>query len=166
MRARYLALVFLIALIAIPTYAGFVYYVNGVSGNDASPGTQAAPWKTIQKAANTLQAGDTVIVSAGTYPERVTITRSGTSGSMISYTANGTVSCQGFTVNADFIKVKGFKVTATQPVWTDKGYGIWVEANSVLSITIMLTIAPEAESCSCLVPQIVLSGTIVVIGTA
>ena len=47
--------------------------------------------------------------------------------STISYTANGTVSCQGFTVKADFIKVKGFKVTATQPVWTDKGYGIWVE---------------------------------------
>jgi len=127
MRARYLALVFLIAIFAIPTYAGFVYYVNGVSGNDASPGTQAAPWKTIQKSANTLQIGDTVIVSAGTYPERVTLTRSGTSGSMISYAANGTVSCQGFTVKADFVQVKGFKVTATQPVWTDKGYGIWVE---------------------------------------
>jgi len=113
--------------VAAPIYAGFVYYVNGVSGNDANPGTQAAPWKTIQKAANTLQIGDTVIVSAGTYPERVTITRSGTNGSMISYAANGTVSCQGFTVKADFIQVKGFKVTATQPVWTDKGYGIWVE---------------------------------------
>ena len=107
--------------------AGNVYYVDSINGSNTNPGTQSLPWKTIQKAANTLQTGDTVIVSAGTYPERVTITMSGTSGSMITYTANGTVSCQGFRVRAEFIKVKGFKVTATQPVWTDKGYGIWVE---------------------------------------
>jgi hypothetical protein len=43
-----------------------VYYVSP-SGNDAHPGTFEQPWKTIQKAANTLKAGETVYLREGTY---------------------------------------------------------------------------------------------------
>ncbi len=51
------------------------YYVS-TSGSDSNPGTQSQPWKTIQKAANTVAAGDTVTVDAGTYNERINVSRS------------------------------------------------------------------------------------------
>jgi hypothetical protein len=37
------------------------------SGSDSNPGTSAAPFATIQKAADVASAGDTVIVRPGTY---------------------------------------------------------------------------------------------------
>ncbi len=44
------------------------YYVNGGSGADTNPGTSdAAAFKTLQKAANLVVAGDVVLVRAGTY---------------------------------------------------------------------------------------------------
>ncbi len=42
------------------------YYV-ATTGNDANSGTLASPWRTIQKAANTMSAGDTVLIRGGTY---------------------------------------------------------------------------------------------------
>ena len=42
------------------------YYVSP-NGNDGNPGTLAQPWKTIQKAVNTVRAGDTIYVRAGEY---------------------------------------------------------------------------------------------------
>lgn len=45
------------------------FYVNGSSGDDSYPGTAAQPWKTIQKAADTLMAGDTVLITPGIYHE-------------------------------------------------------------------------------------------------
>jgi hypothetical protein len=62
--------------------AGTTYYVSK-SGSDSNSGTQSSPWLTIQKAANTLQAGDTVQVRAGTYYERIRPARSGSSGAYI-----------------------------------------------------------------------------------
>ena len=54
------------------------YYVNAATGNDTNAGTSAtAAWKTLQKAANTLGAGDTALVLTGTYAERVQVTKSG-----------------------------------------------------------------------------------------
>src|SRR5882672_7483675 len=37
------------------------------TGSDTAPGSSASPWRTLQKAANTVRAGDLVIVRAGTY---------------------------------------------------------------------------------------------------
>lgn len=42
------------------------YYVS-TTGNDANPGTFSAPWRTVQKAVNTLSAGDLVYVRGGQY---------------------------------------------------------------------------------------------------
>lgn len=45
---------------------GTTYYV-APSGNNSSPGTEAAPFRTIQQAIGAAQPGDTIIVTAGTY---------------------------------------------------------------------------------------------------
>ena len=50
-----------------------------ITGNDASPGTSAAPLRTIQHAADLAQPGDTVTVHAGVYRERVNPPRGGES---------------------------------------------------------------------------------------
>ncbi|NTV52876.1 MAG: DUF1565 domain-containing protein [Candidatus Firestonebacteria bacterium] len=47
------------------------------NGQDSNPGTEASPWLTINHAANSLKAGNTVYVKAGTYNERVIINVSG-----------------------------------------------------------------------------------------
>ncbi len=53
-----------------------IYYV-APTGNDANPGTQSQPWRTIQKAANTLTAGEKVYIRVGTYHEQVIPQNSG-----------------------------------------------------------------------------------------
>jgi parallel beta-helix repeat protein len=126
----YPGIVVIMLVAATSVHAGTVYYVNGANGNDSNPGIATVPWKTIQKAANNMVAGDGVVVAAGSYPERVVISRSGTVGSEISYTASGLVECRGFTVRGDYILVKGFKVTAPQATYADQGYGIWVEGKA------------------------------------
>lgn len=52
------------------------YYVSP-SGDDDGDGTLKSPWKTIQKAADSLEAGETVFVREGVYEEFITINRSG-----------------------------------------------------------------------------------------
>ncbi len=65
---RILSLLFAFAL---PVF-GAEYFVS-TTGLDANGGSSGAPWRTIQKAANTVVPGDTVSILAGTYSERVTI---------------------------------------------------------------------------------------------
>ncbi|MFZ3167428.1 MAG: right-handed parallel beta-helix repeat-containing protein, partial [Candidatus Methanoperedens sp.] len=60
------------------------FYV-ATNGNDANPGTEAQPWRTIQKAASTLTAGQTVYVKAGTYNEQITVQNSGSAGKYITF---------------------------------------------------------------------------------
>ena len=50
-----------------------------ISGNDGQTGTKVAPLRTIQRAAELAQPGDTVTVHAGVYRERVNPPRGGTS---------------------------------------------------------------------------------------
>lgn len=60
--------------------------VHGTPGNDNYPGTSwNQPWATITKSAQTLQAGDTVIVAPGIYRETVTPLNSGAQGNWIVY---------------------------------------------------------------------------------
>jgi hypothetical protein len=46
--------------------AGSTYYVSP-GGSDTAAGTEGAPFRTIQRAASLVGAGDTVVVRAGTY---------------------------------------------------------------------------------------------------
>src|SRR4029077_19978877 len=69
----------LTSLVCVPVAFGQTntsYYVS-TTGNDSNPGTQAAPWRTIQHAADTARAGSTVNVRGGIYEELVSINVSG-----------------------------------------------------------------------------------------
>jgi hypothetical protein len=52
------------------------FYV-ATTGDDSNPGTEGAPWRTVQHAANTVRAGNTVYVRGGIYEELVSINASG-----------------------------------------------------------------------------------------
>ena len=52
------------------------YYVS-TTGSDLNPGTQTAPWRTVQHAADTARAGSSVNVRGGVYEELVSINASG-----------------------------------------------------------------------------------------
>jgi Right handed beta helix region len=54
------------------------FYVS-TAGDDTNPGTQTAPWHTVQHAADTARAGSTVNVRGGIYEEVVSINASGNS---------------------------------------------------------------------------------------
>jgi hypothetical protein len=104
-------------------------FVNSASGSDANSGASpASPWKTIQKAANAVTPGTTVYVMAGTYTERVRVTRSGAENAPVIFTALGQVTLRGFTINASYIQVTGFDITDTPDDWQD-GWGIFARGS-------------------------------------
>jgi hypothetical protein len=70
----------------IPVSSGATFYV-ATSGSDSNPGSQAQPWRTIQKALNTLQPGQRALVRAGTYGESLSMDRAGSSSAPISVEA-------------------------------------------------------------------------------
>jgi parallel beta-helix repeat protein len=108
---------------ARPVAAGNTFYV-AITGSDINTGTQVSPWKTLQHGADTMSAGDTLIVQAGDYSTQlVTITRSGASGNRITYQAQGQVTVKGFFLSADHITIRGFTVINLN----DRGIGIRVE---------------------------------------
>lgn len=113
--------------IQLPSRSGVTYYVS-TSGNDNNAGTLAAPWRTIQKAANTVQPGDTVQVRAGTYNEVVTLKTSGNStqgyitfanypgeapivdGTGLSVGASGQTGLFSLEGTFNYIVIKGFEI--------------------------------------------------------
>lgn len=81
----------LIGLAAIFVCAGLArattYHVAS-TGSDSNPGSQASPWRTLQKAANTVRAGDVVMVANGTYAG-FQVTADGTAAARIVFRAGG-----------------------------------------------------------------------------
>ena len=122
---KLLLLAAIVCLLIVPwELNAATYYVSASIGSDTNPGTlRTAPLKTINKASQKALAGDTVLVLAGTYDERVYVRRSGASGQPIIYQAEGTVVCRGFTVQASYIHIVGFEITDTVNTWED-GDGI------------------------------------------
>ncbi len=59
------------------------------SGDDANPGTEAQPWKSLQKSANEMYPGDTALVKNGTYAleSPIKLLNSGVEGSPVTYKA-------------------------------------------------------------------------------
>ncbi len=113
-----LALVFATTIVVpvgvpIAAAAGGAYYVS-TGGSDTNPGTLSQPFKTIQKAAGTAAAGDTVYVRAGTYAERVTFSKSGTAAAPIvirGYDTERPVVTLGFVVSGSYVTAQQFDVT-------------------------------------------------------
>jgi hypothetical protein len=74
-------------LLALAGPAAPATYHVAPNGNDASPGTLAAPFATIQHAADLVLPGDTVLLRAGNFHQVVTVSRSGTTGQEIVFAA-------------------------------------------------------------------------------
>jgi hypothetical protein len=66
---------------------GNVYFVSQTDGNDINPGTPQHPFKTVQKAANVMVAGDACFIRQGVYRETVTPADSGTAAKPILFIA-------------------------------------------------------------------------------
>lgn len=105
-----------IAMIAAAGRAGELHV--SVAGDDAHTGTAAAPLRTIQRAADLAQPGDTVAVHAGVYRESVNPPRGGGSDAKrIVYCAapGAKVEIKGSEVVSNWTRVKGDVWTATIP---------------------------------------------------
>jgi len=115
------------------------FYV-ATTGSDANPGTFDAPFKTINAGIGKIAAGDTLLVHGGTYIEKISFPKSGTTDRPICVNAfpNETPVIDGtpFTVtgkealvtirNAKFIVLEGFDIRnfkSTTP---------WVNVNGIL----------------------------------
>jgi hypothetical protein len=98
------------------TAVGATYYVSP-SGNDQNPGTQSAPWRTVQKAANAMVGGDTAVVMDGTYSEIVNTVRSGAAGSRITFRGSGRAVIKSFNIRHNYITVDRFEMTAANQTY-------------------------------------------------
>jgi hypothetical protein len=111
------------------------FYVdkNHASASDSNPGNLSLPWETILYAAETITAGDTVYIRAGTYDEPVYFKNSGNNtsgyilmsgypgetpiidGTVITHTGTGIV------IDKDYIKISDLEIRN----WSNTG--IWIE---------------------------------------
>lgn len=87
----------IIGLYTTVSVQGSTYYVS-LNGDDSNAGSEVQPWRTIQKAAETLIAGDVVFIKSGIYEESITVQNSGNIDNYILYTAypgdEVTIDCQ------------------------------------------------------------------------
>ena len=88
-------------------------------GNDAGSGSETAPWRTLQKAANAVAAGDTVIVRQGNYAGFY-LTADGSADKPITFRADpgvvidtrNPVTADGINLEgADYVTIEGFTVS-------------------------------------------------------
>ena len=95
------------------------YYVSASKGNNDNPGNEKKPFKTIQKAADVMVAGDNCLIDDGNYRETITLKKSGTKEKPISFTAmeDADVIISGTEV-VDVNWVAYFDIDRT---WTDEG---------------------------------------------
>jgi hypothetical protein len=77
MRMKFLTLVVLATCVSGAFGQPNSSFYVATTGNNSNPGTQAAPWRTIQHAADAARAGSTVNVRSGIYEELVNINASG-----------------------------------------------------------------------------------------
>jgi parallel beta-helix repeat protein len=108
------------SLIFAAPLAGAAEYVVATNGDDANPGTESQPWRTLQHAADSVGPGDTVSVRAGNYAGAY-IENSGTSSQPIvfrafsgeapSITEDNPETPDGINVEgASYVTVQGFTV--------------------------------------------------------
>ncbi|MFC5469430.1 right-handed parallel beta-helix repeat-containing protein [Cohnella suwonensis] len=102
-----------------------IFFVSA-SGDDINPGTLDSPWRTIQKAADTLKPGETVYVRGGIYSELVSVKNSGTlDGGFITFqnymnetpvidgtgkTVEGVNQALVLLSNVNYVKIQGFEI--------------------------------------------------------
>lgn len=117
------------------------YYV-APTGNDSNAGTMEHAWRTIQHAADTVQAGDTVFARAGIYNETVNIPTSGSAAGYITFSSYpgelATLDGTGLTVpdgqyglftiwSQSYIVINGFEIRNYSTVSAKSvPLGIWI----------------------------------------
>lgn len=96
--------------------AGTNYYVS-TSGSDGNSGlSSGSAFKTIQKAVDTAQAGDTINLADGSYLQNVVTKRNGSPGMPITIRGSrqavvkGSDSGRMFEINHDYITLEGFSI--------------------------------------------------------
>lgn len=130
------------ALVAAPqpAWAATTYYVEQQNPgcSDTGPGSQASPYCTIGKAATRARAGDSVLVSRGTYVELVRPKRSGNASAPITFQGSLGAVVQGSTrafnlSSRSWIVVRGFEVRATSDhgIYASSGSSLTIEDNYV-----------------------------------
>ena len=136
---KYVAPVFVVACLAIigavpgaPQRRGATYHVSP-TGSDSNPGSEARPFRTIQKAADSVKPGDTVLVGDGVYAYSgpngchgkvvVCVSRGGSKDNWVVFRSknkwgakidggNGKAGA-GFAVRggASYVRIQGFEIT-------------------------------------------------------
>ncbi|MHC4084148.1 MAG: right-handed parallel beta-helix repeat-containing protein [Planctomycetota bacterium] len=79
---KWYVLVSLLVLAAVTSARAETYYA-ATNGSDGNPGSEAKPFRTIQKAASVARVGDTILVRGGVYSEAVVMRFSGQEGKPI-----------------------------------------------------------------------------------
>ena len=91
MRYRITTVFLIVMVIAtglqIPLASAASSYYVATNGDDSNPGTEAQPFRTINRGASVLSPGDTLYVRGGTYHEQVVIPHSGTASNPITVSA-------------------------------------------------------------------------------
>src|SRR6516164_7997807 len=90
-----------------------ITYFVAVSGSDRNDGlSRYSAWRTLQHAAEKMQAGDTAIVQRGDYDESPILVRSGAPARLITFRAEPLEGARirGFAIKANFIAVVGFEI--------------------------------------------------------
>lgn len=82
-----ISLLVLFIIVGISTASWATTYYVAPTGNNGNPGTQAAPFQTIQNGLNFVKPGDTLTVRGGTYNEALVLKTSGTSTGRITINA-------------------------------------------------------------------------------
>lgn len=142
----------LIFFFATLNLSASTYYVrtNGNNSNGGFENTAGGAWLTIQKAADTMVAGDICRVQVGTYNERVAETTDGSAGNFITYIADGAVKVYGFNITGDYVRVIDFVVTHP----SDLGYsGIQISSatgvelwHNTITNTSQTSVSPSAAN--------------------
>jgi hypothetical protein len=131
-------------IVTAPLPSGSVLYVNP-SGSDSNPGTFEQPFRTIQRAADLVNPGDTVMVQDGVYTDSdgdrvvVKLRRGGTSTARITFLSEhrwgaridgqNNTSRTGFefSTGANFVRLEGFEITGIgNTVPTDGASGVLI----------------------------------------
>lgn len=116
------SLVFVMAFCVGTDCPAATYHVSPAGDNEAD-GSISTPWRTISRSADAANAGDTVVVHAGNYDERVTTVRGGSGPEgRIRFVAEDGVIMKGWRVHHPFTTLEGFHITGHTDASVLEGY--------------------------------------------
>ncbi|HEY2041942.1 MAG TPA: PKD domain-containing protein [Jatrophihabitans sp.] len=115
-------------------------YVGGANCSDTGTGSQTQPFCTIIAAGTVAGAGQTVLVSSGTYSGPVVVQKSGTAGAPVAFqpAPSASVTIQGgqygFSLSSrSYVNISGFAITGTvkNGIYVNKSDHITIANNTV-----------------------------------